>query len=63
MQDDKGNPTVAAAKAPSIRTEFKDGEPFMDFLPVPLQLNRPGKYKVVLPSVRPVAEVDAGVQP
>ncbi|MBY0231250.1 MAG: hypothetical protein K2W96_18365 [Gemmataceae bacterium] len=59
VQDEKGNPTVAASKAPTISTEFKEGEALMDFYPVPLQLNRPGKYKIVMKATDNVSKATA----
>jgi len=44
--DDKGKPTVAKAFEGPIRTEIKDTPGMMNFLPMPLELNRAGHYKI-----------------
>jgi len=44
--DEKGKPTLPKSFKGDIKTEIKDTPGMMNFLPVPLELNRPGRYKI-----------------
>jgi len=51
VYDSKGKVTVEKPFKGDIKTEIKDTPGMMNFLPIPLELNRPGKYKVVMKAV------------
>ncbi len=46
--DDAGKPTTAKSAKARVQPAIKDDTPFIEFLPIPLQLNRAGKFKVKL---------------
>jgi hypothetical protein len=46
--DDAGKPTTEKSAKARVQPAIKDETPFIEFLPIPLQLNRPGKFKVKL---------------
>jgi hypothetical protein len=48
VQDDAGKPTVKKAYKGDIKMAQKDTPGMMEFLPRQLDLNKPGKYKIVL---------------
>lgn len=48
IEDDAGKKTVEKPAKAIVRPMAKEDVPFIDFLPIPLQLNRPGKFKVIL---------------
>jgi len=43
-----GKPTLAKPYKGDIRTDLKKSPEMMSFLPIPLELNRPGKFKVTI---------------
>lgn len=46
--DEKGKPTVAKPFKGDIKTDVSKTPDLMEFVPVPLELNRAGKFKVVI---------------
>ena len=48
IQDADGKPTIAKRYKADITTELKDSAGIMTFLPRQLDLNKPGKYKIVI---------------
>lgn len=48
VEDENGKPTLPDVARNRIRPPVKEDEMIINFLPQPVQLNRPGKYKVVL---------------
>lgn len=48
VYDSNGKPTLKKPFAGDIKTEVKETEGMMTFLPIPLELNRPGKYKITI---------------
>jgi len=48
VYDDAGKPTVVKPFKGDIKTDLKNTPGMMTFLPIPLELNRAGKFKVVV---------------
>jgi hypothetical protein len=46
--DDQGKPTVTKPFKGDIRTDVKETRGVMQFVPMSIELNRPGKYKAIL---------------
>ena len=46
--DSEGKPTTAKSAKSKVQQALKDEQRFIEFLPIPLQLNRAGKFKVVM---------------
>jgi len=56
VYDSNGKATLAKPFKGDIKTELKDNPEMMTFLPIPLELNRAGKYKVTLKATDNIAK-------